>query len=120
MNYNADNIENSSRFNLYADLRLTCDAGALDIKAHDGKAVFLRFSSLRVAFAFLRMNKERDSFVGILKKVDRALKQVDITLFWRSSRLPILGSNAKPSLILALILIQRISKLIPFYGMKSR
>lgn len=120
MNHNTEKTDGSYPIDLYADLRLICDAGSLDIRAHDGRAVFLHFSSLRVAFAFLRMLKGIDSFSGVLKTVDQALKRVDVTLFWQSSRLPILGTNTKPFLLLALIVIQRISKLIPFHEMKLR
>ena len=57
-----NNIDGSYPINVSADLRLICDAGVLDIKAHGGSAVFLHFSSLRKAFAILRIFKGRDNF----------------------------------------------------------
>ena len=93
-------------------MRVSCDQGTIDIKAYDGKSIFVRFSSFRAAFAILKVLRGRDDFASVLKSLERALKQMDVTLFWRSSRLGILGSKGNPSLVVVLLVIQRISKLI--------
>ncbi len=98
---------------LFADLKLTCDAGTIDIKA-DGKRIFIRLPSLLASFKILRMFAPRDDFSNILKAADQVLKRVDVTLFWQNRHFGILGSKANPILWRALIGIQAISKLWSF------
>ena len=98
---------------LFADLKLTCDAGTIDIKA-DGKRIFIRMPSLLASFKILRMFAPRDDFSNILKAADQVLKRVDVTLFWQNRHFGILGSKANPILWRALIGIQAISKLWSF------
>jgi hypothetical protein len=104
-----DSIKRLHPLNVTADLRMIGDTGTIVIKA-DGSAIFVRFSSLRVAFRFLRMFRGSSSFPNILKAVDRILKQMDITLFWQSKRIGILGSNGKPIFIWLLSSLQRLIK----------
>ncbi len=102
---------------LFADLKLTCDAGTIDIKA-DGKRIFIRLPSLLTSFKVLRkvlrMFAPRDDFSNILKAADQILTRVDITLFWQNRHFGILGSKANPILWRALIGMQAISKLWSF------
>jgi hypothetical protein len=85
------------------------DSGTIAIKADDG-SIFVSFSSLRVAFTFLRMFVGSNSFPDILKTIDQALKQMDITIFWQSKRIGILGSKGKPIFVWLLLLLQRFIK----------
>ncbi len=86
-----------------ADLRIDCDAGAIYINAN-GRAIYVRFSSLRVAFHLVRELSKRDN----LKAIDRALKCIDVTVYWRNSRLGILGSKGSTILLQTLIGVQKI------------
>jgi hypothetical protein len=101
-----DSIKRLNPLNVTADLSMIGDTGTIVIRA-DGSAIFVRFSSLRVAFRFLRMFQGSNSFPDILKAVDRILKQMDITLFWQSKRIGILGSKGRLIFRWLLLSLQR-------------
>lgn len=113
MSYHSDKYDLLDPIDLFADLKMTCDAGTIDIKA-DGREIFIRLPSLLASFKILRMFAPRDDFSNILKAADQVLTRVDVTLFWQNRHFGILGSEAKPILMRALIGIQAISRLWPF------
>ena len=95
--------------NIYADLTVACHNGVATLTA-DGDAIFVRFSSLSVIFGILKAVESNRNFSATLNQLDYALKKVDITVYWRSRRFAILGSNGKPFFLSLLIGLQRIFK----------
>ena len=115
MHENTDKFQRTYPVDVYSDLTMKCDDGSTYIKGYGGNSIFINFSSLGSAFAFLRMIDKFDGFANVLKTFDHSLKRIDVTLFWRSSNFPILGSNGKPFLLKALIVLLRIISL-PTFG----
>ncbi|MBT8367160.1 MAG: hypothetical protein KJP23_20905 [Deltaproteobacteria bacterium] len=102
----SDSIKSLNPLNVNADLCMIGDSGTIAIKA-DGSSIFVSFSSLRVAYTFLRIFLGFNNFPDILRAVDRAFKQMDITLFWQSKHVGILGSKGKPIFVWVLLLVQK-------------
>jgi len=115
MHENTDKFQKTYPVGVYSDLTMKCDDGSIYIKGYGGNAIFIHFSSLRSVFTFLIMIDKFDGFVNVLKTFDRSLKRIDVTLFWRSSNFPILGSNGKLFLLKALTVMLRIINL-PSFG----
>ena len=95
--------------NLAANLKISSDVGAIDIEA-DGNRIFVRPSSLRVAFRALSSFDGLNGFVETLNLVDQTLKRADITLFWRFNQFAILGINAKPHFLKILTALYKLNK----------
>ena len=102
-------INDPAPLDIYADIIVTCDTGTLEIKG-DGKSVIAHTSSLRVVLTLLKMFKRIDAFAQFLRAADSKLKQMGVTLFWRSSRFGVLGSEGKPILLSMLTWLCRPSK----------